>query len=84
MRVIAALNRGVPKGFAVLQDEETRSTTAGVTTVTRSTWHVTDFGRGGVSEGELSVPEGYARDDMRSMMRREGRGAARRPAIARP
>ena len=84
MRVISALNRGVPKGFVVLQEEETRSTTAGVTTVTRSTWQVTDFGRGGVRESELSVPECCARDDMRSMMRREGSGAARRPAIARP
>jgi hypothetical protein len=84
MTTIGALNKGLPKGFAVLQEEESRSTSAGSTTVTRTTWRVTDFGRGGVDAGDLAAPEGYAKGDMMSMQRRGGNAMSRPPAMARP
>ncbi len=67
--VIRMLTASRPKGFALMQDLESRIIRNGDTTKTRSSYRVTELARGGVEPVDFVVPADYARTDVGAQLR---------------
>ncbi len=80
MRKLTELNRNMPKGFALRQEQETRMVSAGIVATTHIDVAVTKFARGGVRAEDFVIPPSIRMIDMATVMRE----AARAPRTALP
>ncbi|MCC7054149.1 MAG: hypothetical protein IT355_12865 [Gemmatimonadaceae bacterium] len=66
---IMALNASRPKGFPLIQEQESRVIRDGDTTTTRSAYRVTGFSRSAVGPADFTIPADYSRNDVGASLR---------------